>query len=131
LAHLVLGRIRKLHRRFHRFTAGIVVALLPSTPYLVTHEWPTDASDITNSHSGKLHMGAPTETCLSFQNSYRLIPFTSQKFSNTSTASRSAIPKESQGFFLEPYNNYKLAQTKKNLEPFLGIARRHISHAPT
>ena len=131
LTHLVLGRIRKLHRRFQRITAGIVVSLLPFIPGMLTHEWPTDSADITKSDSSNLQMGAPIEADFSFQNSRALIPLTSKKSSNSSTASLHAIPKEPQDFFREPYDNHTLPQTKNNLELFVCIALRQVGHAPT
>jgi hypothetical protein len=128
---LVLGRIRKLHGRFQRLTAGIVVSLLLFIPGIVTHEWPAATSDITKSDSSKLQMVAPTETDFSFQDSRALIPFTSQKSSNTSTASQYAIPKQLQDFFREPHDNHKLPPNKNNLELFSCIALRPVNDAPT
>jgi hypothetical protein len=131
LTHLVLGRIRKLHRQFQRLTSGIVVILLLFISGIITHEWPAGASDITKSDCSKVQMGAPIETDFSFQSSRALIPFTSQKSSNTNTARQYVILAEPQDFFRETYDNLTLSQTENNLKPFLRIARRQIGHAPT
>lgn len=131
MTHLVLGRIRKLPRRFQRLAAGIVVTLLPSLPSVVIHEWPTDPSYIKEKHFRKLQNGAPAETNFSFQNSPTLIPLASQKFSNASTASQYAVSNKSQRFSRAPYHHGTLTETKNILEPFLGIALRQVSHAPT
>jgi hypothetical protein len=130
LTHLVLGRIRKLHPRFQRLTAGIVFSLLPFIPGMLTHEWPTDSADITKSDSSNLQMGAPKEADFSLQNSPALIPFTSKKSSNSSTGSLHAIPKEPQDFSRDPYDNHILPQTKNNLELFVCIALRQVGHSP-
>lgn len=104
MTHLVLGRIRKLPRRFQRLAAGILITLLPFLPCVVIHEWPTDPSDNNEKHFGKLENGASTETNILFQNSPTIIPLASQNFSNTSTASQYALSNKSQRFFRAAYN---------------------------
>ena len=131
LTHLVLGRIRKLHRQFQRLTSGIPVILFVFMSGIVTHERLADASDITKGDCSKVQMGAPIRTVSSFQSSRALIPFIPQKSSYGSAASQYASPMGPQDYSREPSDHPTLQQTENTLELFASIALRQIGYAPT
>lgn len=131
MAHLGLGRSRKLNLRFHRLGGGNAACLSVALSFLVHQDWTSHPLYPVKGNFPQSKMGAQTESDFVYRHSHSFVSLASRNPSNTSTVIQYAITNGSQVFIRESYNNYTLTETNNNLELFLGIALRPVSNAPT